>query len=205
MALIGAALIVVGVLEIEWWGSSDAARLGTLFEHVKETYGLERPAMLRGGAGAQVLIAIGVAVLGLGALSWPVRDGRQWARTTAVVLMVVLVIVVGTDIGSDVIQTTSIATYTTELARFDPQGQVVRVEDIHALLYPAWYPWLEDLAQGAVIIVSVFVLLALAKAAVWSEVYFWGGSDAKAGAADDAWGAKLARIREENQRRREGS
>ncbi|WP_162907189.1 hypothetical protein [Allorhizocola rhizosphaerae] len=198
LAFIGATLIVVGVLEILWWRSPDAAGLAVIFDRVKQTYGLDRPAMLRGVGGAGVLIAFGVVALGLSGLAWPIRDGHQWARTTAVVGMIGLVVVVGVDIGSDLVLATSPATYTAEVASFDPQGRVVRVEDIQALLYPAWYPWLEDVAQGALVLVCVFALLALGKAAVWSEGYFKAGPDAR---TDDAWGAKLAKIREENQRR----
>jgi hypothetical protein len=69
------------------------------------------------------------------------------------------------------------------------------VAEIRALLYPGWYSWVEDIAQGLYVLASLATALTLTYAAVWHSDYFSSkGTDT---AAPDSWDAAISRIRQQ--------
>jgi hypothetical protein len=193
MIPIGVALIVSGILEVNWWTSPGTARLLDIFSMVEAQYGMERPPMLRGLFGAQELIAFGVVSLAYAALTVFVRRGSSRARTWAVGIGAVLVLVGLVEIAVDFPGPVDIDSY---LRAFADAGPVTTASaaDAAALVWPRWYTWLEDVAQAAQVIAFLMALLALATATVWHSEFF---VNRKAEAhVNDAWAAALKRIRE---------
>lgn len=196
LAPVGVALVVVAGLEMLWWRSPDAAQLQAVFGAVQEKHGLEPPFVLRNTLGSLILIGLGLIGAALALFAVPMRAGRQWARTTVVWTLSVVLLIGLIEIGADATITSSPATYLTDLARYDPDGVSFDPGHIRSLLYPAWYTWVEDLAQGAQVIAALGVLLSLAKAALWHETLT---PSAEPGEGDDDMARFLAKVRAERQ------
>jgi hypothetical protein len=198
LAPIGLLLVLVGVLELHWFGTSDASRLTALIDRTRAEYGIVPPALLRGREGAIELILMGLAALAFSALGVWLRRGRLWARTTMIVAGVVLAFWGLFEIGADATEPNTLASYYEAL-----RGSVVteRIPQVQALLYPGWYSWVEDVAQGLEVIALVATLLALAAAIISNSDYFTGGRSVDA--PPDAWDDALSRVREQSKRQRE--
>ena len=72
------------------------------------------------------------------------------------------------------------------------QGIGDRIPQVEALLYPQWYAWLEDLAQGAVTVLALAVSVALIWAAISHAEHFMARGD---GGEPDEWDNAIARMR----------
>ena len=158
MVPVGVLLVLDGLLELRWWSSAQAHQLLDLLAQLKTTYGLVPPALLRGHSGAVQLLLLGVAATAFGLLGLWVRRGRLWARTWALGLGAATFLFGLVCIGSDVTEPNPPATYLTLL---EDSAVPQFVPQVEALLYPSWYPWAEDLIQGAQVLMT---LVALARA-----------------------------------------
>jgi len=191
MAPAGLLMIIDGLLEIRWWHTPELAKLMIVFAGIKTEYGLDRPALLRGLGGAYELVFIGVGCLALAALARLVHQGRQWARTWTFLLSIGTFFVGLWAIGADLVPPVRLAEY---LEALKEVGGGARIPDVQALVYPAWYGWAEDLAQGAQVLGSLAVLVALAYAVISHGHYFVRKSVPD---HTDQWGAAIRRIREQ--------
>ncbi|MEV6970735.1 hypothetical protein AB0M47_37110 [Hamadaea sp. NPDC051192] len=192
-APVGLLLVLDGLLELHWWGSADAARLAGLFRQINAEYGLLTPALLRDRRGATELIVLGVICLAGAMLAAFVRRGSTAARTSALVLNAITLFYGLFGIGADLSAPLRLADYLGQL-RTLASGD--RIPEIQALVYPAWYAWLEDVAQGLQALAALAVLVTLAYAMIWHPQFF---GDRRTDAADggDQWGEALQRIRQE--------
>jgi hypothetical protein len=203
VAVSGLLLIVAGILDLHWWGTSSAAGLRRVLAQVQTVYGTPPPALLRSGDGAVELIVLGVCCLPYAVLAPLILKGRQAARTAGTLLGIVTVIAALVLIGADSTTPVDLRSY---LASLGVQGAGDAVPQIHALIYPGGYQWIEDIAQGLQALASLAVLVALVAAGIGNPYFFGGkgffGSKDGASAPPDEWGAAISRIREQNARRR---
>jgi hypothetical protein len=191
MAPIGLFLLVVGVLELRWWGSDESRRLLALLAQLKAQYGIQPPALLRGHGGAVELIILGVVCIAYASLGFGLLRGRLWARTWAFALGGATLLWGLIGVGGDATESHTLAVYFKTLAASAIGDQAPAVR---ALLYPGWYSWVEDIAQGLQVLGSLAMLLALAAAVIAHGDYFVGkpGTDAP----PDEWDNALSRIRD---------
>ena len=191
----GLLLVLDGLWELRWWRTPAAARLLALFADIRTRHGIDPPALLRGRAGAVELILLGVACLAYAVLVPLVRKGRRWALTWGLVLAVVTLLIGLIGIGTDESVPYPLNDYLTRLTHL---AGGTGISEIRSLLYPGWYSWLEDIAQGLQVLAALIAVLALAYAAIWHSDYF--GSKGAAAATPDSWDAAISRIREQRQR-----
>ena len=194
----GLLLILVGVLELHWWGSPDAVRMQQLFTQIKARPGIEPPVVLRGKSGAVELIVLGVLCCAYGGLAPLIARGRRWARTLGVVggLTVFFVGLVG--IGVDETAPEDLNAYFHLLTSL---GSGELVTEITPLLYPAWYAWIEDIAQGLQALLAIAAVVAL----IWvstSDADFFA-SRKGATAEPDEWESAFSKLHRETVRRPE--
>lgn len=191
-APVGLLLVLAGLLEMYWWGTGDAARLAEVFRQVHEEFGLLTPALIRDRRGAAELIVLGVVCLAGAALALFVRRGSAIARTSALVLNVVTLLYGLFGIGADLSAPLRLGEYLDQLRTL---ASGARIPEIQALVHPAWYAWLEDVAQGLQVLAALAVLVTLGYAMIWHPHFFRNRkADAAAG---DQWGDALRRIRQE--------
>lgn len=191
MVPIGIALIVIGLLEVRWWHSGDTGRLLGLFDKVKLDNGLVRPVLLRGKEGAFELIALGFLSLGYVCLASFVRKANRTARTWGLAAGSVLLLYTLLQIGSDAAMfgQTTIGSYLAQLSQLKPVPGATAA-DLLPLFPPAWYSWLEDIAQGLQALAFVAALIALARTAVMHRD---DAPDAREGTTDE-YGRALRRF-----------
>lgn len=101
-------------------------------------------------------------------------------------------------IGADASQPTDVRGYLEALTQ---AGNTSPVPEVKALIYPGWYAWFEDLAQGFQVLASLAVAVVLAAVAIWHPDYF--ASDKAATAAPDPWDDALSRIHRQTVRGRD--
>ena len=192
MVPIGIALIVIGILEVRWWQSSDTSRLLGLLDKITADNGLARPTLLRGFGGAFELIALGGVSLGYACLAPFVRKGRPRARTFGIVAGLALFLYSLLAIGAEATYGTSISDYLKQLAIPSPVPGATAA-DITPLFPPAWYSWFEDIAQG----LQTIGFLASAIALVAMSIM--GGEQAVAAREEptDDFGRALRRFADE--------
>lgn len=198
MAPAGLVLAGAGILDLRWWSTPTAAKLVDLFTRISTETGAQPPALLRGTEGAVELIVIGAVCLVCATLAPLIRKGRRWARAWGLALGVGTFLIALVSIGADASQPVDLRLYLEGLAR---SGADEWIPQVKALLYPGWYPWFEDIAQGLQALVSFAAAVALAGTTIWHPDYF--GSKKAAARAPDAWDAAISRIRQENARRRD--
>jgi len=186
----GLLLLLDGLLELHWWSTPHAARLTTLFENLRTERGLGPPLLLRGRGGALELIVLGGICLVSLVLAPLVRKGRLWARTWALVLGIGTAVLGVVAIGADASDPSDVDGYFRTLTDF---ALADRIPPMKALLYPSWYMWLEDSAQGLQVLVSIAAVVALGYASIWHADYFV--SKKAETATQDEWGATIGRIR----------
>jgi hypothetical protein len=188
---IGLLLVLDGLLELYWWGTDDAARLLDVFQQIHTEYGLLAPALIRDRTGAVELIVLGVIVMAGSLLALPVRRGSSDGRTWALVLNGSTLLLGLFGIGSDLSVTVRLGDYLKQLTEL-ASGE--RIPEIQTLVYPVWYAWAEDLAQGLQVLSALAVLVGLAYVMIWHP-YFLADRKAET-AAGDEWGEALQRFRE---------
>jgi len=191
-APVGLLLVLDGLLELHWWGSTDATRLFDVFHRIQTEYGLQIPALIRDRRGAAELIVLGVICLAGAVLALFVRRGSAIARTSAIVLNAATLLFGLFGIGADLSVALRLGDYLRQLTELASGASIPEIE---ALVYPAWYAWAEDVLQGLQVICALAVLVTLSYAMIWHPHFF---TDKKAdAAAGDEWGEALARIRHE--------
>ena len=192
-ALSGVLLIIAGLADLHWWGTGTAGELTRLMERIRIELGAQPPAMVRRGNAAVELIVIGAVCLGYATLAPFIVKGHRWARTSGLVLGSVTFLVGLAEIGADATQPLNLQSYLEGLAN---SGASNLIPQVTALVNPAWYGWLEDIAQGLQVLASFAVILALTGAAVWHPDFFTAGKGAPQ--VQDEWTAAISRIREQN-------
>jgi hypothetical protein len=195
MAPVGLLLLVGGIMDLHWWSTPAAARLVGLFTQIRIERGAQPPALLRSGGGAVELVVIGAVCLAYAILAPLIAKGRRWARTWGLALGFGTFLIGLVSIGADASQPIDLKGYLDMLARSAAAGAIPQIK---ALLYPGWYAWLEDIAQGLQVLMSFAAAVALAGAVVWDPDYF--ASKKAATAAPDAWAAAISRIHQETVR-----
>lgn len=195
MAPVGLLLVFVGVLELRWWSSDQAHRLVALLAQLRSEYGLQPPALLRDRGGAVELIILGAVCIAYAGLGFGLMRGRLWARAWAFGLGGALLLVGVIGVGGDASESSTLAVYFKTLhdSAIGDQAPAVR-----ALLYPGWYSWIEDIAQGLQVLGVVAVMIALAAAVVAHGDYFVGKPST--GGPPDEWDSALSRIRDKTVR-----
>jgi len=192
-ALTGVLLIVAGFADLHWWGTPTAGQLIRLMERIDVELGVPQPALLRHGAGAVELIVVGAACLPYAILAPLILKGRRWARTAGLALGLVTFLVGMAGIGADATQPHVLKSYLQVLAS---AGESEMIPQVRALVNPAWYGWLEDVAQGLQALVSLATVLALTATAVMHPHFFTAGKATPQ--VPDEWTAAISRIREQN-------
>jgi hypothetical protein len=188
----GVLLLLDGLWELRWWSTSAAARLTELLAQIREQHGIDPPALLRGRGGAVQLVVLGAAGVAYAFLVPLIRKGRRWALTTGLVLALVMFLIGLVAIGTDESAPHKLTDYFASLTQFAGGAGLA---EIRSLLYPGWYSWLEDIAQGLHVLASLAAVLALTYATIWHSDYF--GSKGKDAAAPDSWDAAISRIRQQ--------
>jgi hypothetical protein len=189
LAPVGLLLIVDGLWELHWWGSPSAVRLVAVLAEIKDRFGAEPPSLLRGRTGAVELIVLGAVAVAWALLAPLVRKGRRWARSWGFVLGIAALVVGLAFIGADASQPQDLKSYLDGLA----QGtSAARVPEIKSLVYPGWFAWLEDIAQGLQVLASAAAVAALSVAVIWHSDYFTSKRAETAG--PDEWDDAISRI-----------
>jgi hypothetical protein len=188
----GLLLLLVGLWELRWWGTSTAARLTELLAQIRDQHGIDPPALLRGRGGAMELVVLGAVGLAYAFLVPLVRKGRRWALTTGLLVALTTFLIGLVAIGTDESAPHKLTDYFISLTQLAGGAGVA---EIRALLYPGWYSWAEDIAQGLYVLASLAAALGLTYATIWYSDYF--GSKRTEKAAPDPWDAAISRIRQQ--------
>jgi hypothetical protein len=200
VAVTGGLLIGAGLLDLHWWGTASAQGLRHTFDTVRVQYGVLPPALLRDGSGAAELVVLGVCSLAFTGLAPLIVQGRRWARTVALTVALATFSVGLIEVGADAAQPVDLRAY---LQLLSGRGTTELVAQIQALIYPAGYGWIEDVAQGLQVLASLAVVVTLSWVSVWYPDFFVG-LRASAPPADDRWNSALERIRRQNAGQRPG-
>jgi hypothetical protein len=188
----GLLLLLDGLWELRWWATSAAARLTQLLAQISEQRGIDPPALLRGRGGAAELVVLGAVGVAFAFLAPLVRKGRRWALTTGLVLASASFLIGLVAMGTDQSVPHTLSDYFASLTQLAGGAGVT---EIRAVLYPGWYSWVEDIAQGLHVLASLAATLGLTYAAIWHSDYF--GSKGADTAAPDSWDAAISRIRQQ--------
>jgi hypothetical protein len=186
----GVLVLLDGLWELRWWSTSAAARLIELTAQIRDQHGIDPPTLLRGRGGAMELVVLGAAGVAFAFLVPLMRKGRRRALTTGLVLALVTFLIGLVAIGTDESVPHTLTDYFASLTQFAGGAGLA---EIRSLLYPGWYSWLEDIAQGLQVLASLAAVLALTYAAIWHSDYF--GSKGSDSAAPDSWDSAISRIR----------
>jgi hypothetical protein len=189
LAPAGLLLVLDGLWELRWWASPSAHKLVSVLADIKREFGVEPPALLRGHSGAVELVVLGLLTMAPAALALAVQRGSRAARTWVFVLAIATLAVGVAFIGSDATQPVTLHTY---LANMHQGIAVDRIPEVNAAMYPSWYPWVEDIAQGLQVVAAAVAVGALAAAVIWHGDWFFGR--AKPQPADDAWDDAISRL-----------
>jgi hypothetical protein len=190
MLAAGLLLVVAGIAEMHWWGTSAPARLSTIFADIEHQHGPSRPRLLRGHAGAAELVVVGVASLVCAGLARLLARGRRWARTVVLVASAVLFLDALLGIGADTFgSSSSMSGY---IADLEDAGFTQPIPEITSLLYPTWYSWVEDIGQELQLVLSLACFAAASWAVLQNADYFTTRKADEAG--PDEWDAAISRI-----------
>ncbi|MFC7546801.1 hypothetical protein [Plantactinospora sp. GCM10030261] len=185
----GLLLIVAGSIELYWWGTPDSAQLTALLADIARQDGPPPPPLLRGQRGAVDLIVVGVACLALASLAPLLAQGRLWARTAAFIATPALFLYGLVGLGGDVMSSPDFPGYFKAMVQARLGDLVPQVK---SLLYPGWYSWLEDIAQGVQVGLSLACLIALITATVLHADYFTTKKTDRSG--PDEWAEAFSRL-----------
>lgn len=195
----GLLLVIVGLLELHWFSTPSAARLSTVIAEIKDQFGAGPPELLRGRGGAVELIVIGVLCLACAIAAPLVAKGRRGARAWVLALGIATAVIGLLGIGADSSDLRDLKTYFDTLEQSSDAAP--RIPEINALLFPGWYSWLEDIAQGLQVLVSLAAAIAVTIAGIWHPEYFVAKEAETAPPSE--WDAAMARIRQKAARSRE--
>jgi hypothetical protein len=186
----GLLLVVAGIVELHWWGTSAPARLSTIFADIERQDGPSGPRMLRGHAGAVELLMVGVASVACAGLAPLFAWGRRWARTVVLIISAVLFLDGLLGIGADTFGSSSdVSGY---LAALDNTSFGQLIPEITSLLYPSWYSWVEDIGQELQLALSLACFTAASWAVMRNADYF---TTKKADETEpDEWDTAISRI-----------
>lgn len=185
----GVLLIVAGVLDLVYWASPSAERLTALMSDIQREYGTMPPAMIRDGRGAVLLLVLGVVGLAYAGLAPLIAKGVRWARSWALGLASGIFLIGLVTIGADASQPAYLRDYFQTLT-WSTIGD--RIPLIEAQLYPGWYAWVEDAAQGLGTLVALGVVVTLIWAVVSHAEHFMTRGDP---GEPDEWDTAIARMR----------
>ncbi len=188
----GALLVVAGVVDLVWWASPDAQRTTALMAAIEAEYGTIPPAMLRAGAGAAVLVVMGAAGLAYAVLAPLIARGDRWARSSGIGAATGIFLVGLMTVGADASQPIYLRDYYSTLT-LSTIGD--RIPPIEAVIYPSWFPWLEDVAQGVGTILALGVAVALIWTAVVNAEYFMARGAGTGTDEPDEWDTAISRMR----------
>jgi len=197
MAPAGLLLVVAGIVDLQWWSTPDAARLVAIFTQLRISQGFPAPALLRNHGEAVELIVIGAVCLAYAVLAPLIYKGRRGALNWAMAFGFGTALVGLVGIGVDASTPIDLKGYLTTLANAAVSDPIPAIK---ALVYPAWYAWLEDTAQGLQTLLSFAGAVTLVGAVVWHPEHFAGKGSGST--PPDAWDAAISRIREQNARER---
>jgi hypothetical protein len=189
LAPAGLLLLLDGLWELRWWGSSSAHHLLAVLDSIKQEFGVEPPALLRGHTGAWELVVLGLLTMIPATLAPAVRRGSRTARTWVYGLAIATLAVGVAFIGSDATQPIDLHTY---LANMHQGVATERIPEINAAMYPAWYSWAEDLAQAVQVLAAAVAIGTLSAAVIWHGDWFFGRHAAEPEA--DAWDDAITRL-----------
>lgn len=189
LAPVGLLLVIDGLWELRWWASPASHHLVSVLADIQREFGAEPPTLLRGHTGAIELIVLGLLTMAPAFLAAPVRNGSRTARTWVFALAIATLAVGVAFIGSDATQPVTLHTY---LANMHQGLATERIPEINAAMYPSWYSWVEDIAQGIQALAAALTIGALATAVIWHGDWFFGRT--KSQPADDAWDATISRL-----------
>jgi hypothetical protein len=189
LAPVGLLLVIDGLWELRWWASPASHRLVSVLADIKQEFGVEPPALLRGHFGAIELIVLGLLTMVPAFLGLGIRNGSRTARTWVFGLSIATLAIGIAFIGSDATQPVTLHTY---LANMHQGVATERIPEVTGAMYPAWYSWAEDLAQGLQVLAAALAIGALATAVIWHGDWFFGRT--KSQPADDAWDAAITRL-----------
>lgn len=189
LAPAGLLLALDGLWELRWWGSSSAHHLVAVLADIKREFGVEPPVLLRGHSGAVELVVLGVLTMLPAFLALSVRRGSRTARMWVFLIGIVSLTVGLAFIGSDATQPVTLQTY---LAGMHQGIATERIPEVTAAMYPSWYSWAEDIAQGLQALVTALALGMLAVAVIWHGDWFSGRTRTEP--ADDAWDDTISRL-----------
>jgi len=198
MAPAGLLLVAAGIVDLHWWSTPDAARLVAVFAQLRIEQGYPAPALLRNHGGAVELMIIGAVCLAYACLAPLIYKGRRSALNWAMVFGFGTGLVGLVGIGVDASTPVDLKGYLDTLVNTASSGPI---PEIKALVYPAWYAWLEDTSQGLQTLLAFAGAVALVGAVVWHPDHFVGKGTRST--PPDAWDAAISRIREENARQRD--
>jgi hypothetical protein len=185
----GVLLTAAGALDLAYWSSPSAARLTALMGDIEAEYGTQPPAMIRAGRGAVLLIVLGLAAIAYAGLAPLIGKGVRRARSWALGLASAIFLIGLMTIGADASQPAYLRDYYDTLTWSTIADRIPLIE---AQLYPAWYPWLEDVAQGVGTLVALGVVVALIWAVVSHAEHFVTRGDP---GEPDEWDTAIARMR----------
>jgi hypothetical protein len=189
MVPVGALLAAAGVLDLLWWASPGAEQLTAMMRDIETEYGIAPPSLIRDGAGAVALVLLGAVGLAYAVLAPLIHKGVRWARSGALAGGALVFLIGLVTVGSDASRPSYLRDYYASLTWTTIGDRIPRIE---ALLYPAWYPWFEDVAQGVATIVALGVVVALIAAMVSHPDFLRSRGET---AEPDEWDAAIARIR----------
>jgi hypothetical protein len=189
LAPAGLLLVIDGLWELRWWAGAPAHHLVSLLTGIKQEFGVDPPVLLRGHAGAIELIVLGLLTMAPAFLALAVRAGSRTARTWVFVLAIAALAIGLAFIGSDATEPITLRTYLESMH----QGIAAdRIPEVKAAMYPAWYSWAEDIAQGIQALTAALATGALAAAVIWHGDWFFGRT--KSQPSDDAWDDAISRL-----------
>jgi hypothetical protein len=189
LAPAGLLLVLDGLWELRWWAGPSAHRLVSVLADIKREFGVEPPTLLRGHTGAVELVVLGLLTMLPAALAVAVRRGSRTARLWVFVLGIGTLAVGLAFIGSDATQPVTLHTY---LANMHQGVATERIPEVNAAMYPGWYSWAEDIAQGLQAFAAALAVAALAVAVIWHGDWFFGRD--KPQPTDDAWDDAISRL-----------
>jgi hypothetical protein len=185
----GLLLVLDGVWELRWWAGSSAHHLVSVLDSIKQEFGIEPPTLLRGHFGAIELIALGVLTMVPATLAAAVKRGSRTARTWVFVLTIAILAIGVAFIGVDATEPFTLQTY---LANMHEGIAAERIPEVTSAMYPSWYPWVEDIAQGLQALAAALTIGLLSIAVIWHGDWFFGR--AKPEPAADAWDEAITRL-----------
>jgi hypothetical protein len=185
----GALLATAGVLDLLWWSSLDAHQLTATMKDIETEYGIPPPSLIRAGGGAIALVLLGAAAMAYAGLAPLIGRGVRWARSAALAGGGLIFLIGLMTIGSDASRPSYLRDFYASLTWTTIGDRIPRIE---ALLFPGWYPWFEDVAQGVATAVALGVVVALVAAVVSHADFFMSRGERT---DPDEWDAAIARIR----------